>query len=79
VSTETEDVTQALWVTRATTTVRHIRGLLEGLEGANALDYAQVTIMAVGDEGAIVLPGGKVIQQIDLPVQGLLILPDTSP
>jgi hypothetical protein len=48
--------TQTLWITRQVTTVRHIRGLLEGLQAAGALDYAEVKIMAVDDERGVLVP-----------------------
>ena len=47
-----DPLTQAVWFTRQRTTLRHLRGLLEGLERQGALDYAEVRIMTVGgDEG----------------------------
>jgi hypothetical protein len=74
----TTDTTQAVWITRQRTTVRHIRGLLQQLEAANALDYATVKIFAVEDDRAVELPGGGVVSQDNLPPQGILIVPASA-
>jgi hypothetical protein len=67
------DATRTVWVTRQRTTVRHIRGLLEGLETANALDFAEVKIMTLEDGAVVTLPGGHVLTQDNLPPEGLLL------
>jgi hypothetical protein len=77
--------TSAVWITRETTTVRHLRGLLEQLESNEALDYAQVKIVAVpGDmSGGVQIPGEylssgqpALFTDADLPPQGLLLFSD---
>ena len=52
------ETTRVLWITRRYTTVRHVRGLLEGLEHVDALPYAEVRIMPVDEDHAVTLPGG---------------------
>jgi hypothetical protein len=83
--------TQALWITRQITTVRHIRGLLAGLESAGALDYAELKIMVVDDERGVLVPreavssigdqsvelvGDVVVTAENLPPEGILWLPE---
>jgi hypothetical protein len=68
--------TRAVWITRQSTTVRHIRGLLEGLTAADALDYAEVKILTVEDERGVALPGGQVLTLDNLPAEGVLLFPD---
>jgi hypothetical protein len=72
------DTTQAIWITYQETTVRQLRALVKSLDEANALDYAQVKIMAVDDESALVLPNGQVLAVDNLPAQGILIVLDTE-
>jgi hypothetical protein len=69
-------ITRTTWITRQTTTVRHIRGLLKRLEEANALDYAEVKILTIEDERGVLLPDGQVLTLDNLPAQGLLFIPD---
>lgn len=68
-------VTEVTWVTRERTTVRHVRGLLEGLEKLGALDYAEVRILTVSDEQAVDV-WGQVVTVNNLPPQGLLFSRD---
>ena len=65
--------TYAVWITRGTTTVKHIRGLLEGLEKAESLEYAQLRILTVDDEQGVRFGDGILITQDNLPPEGLLI------
>jgi len=67
--------THATWITRQRTTVRHIRGLLDSLEAAGALEYAEVTIMAVDDQRGVTLASGQLLTQDNLPAEGILMLP----
>jgi hypothetical protein len=64
--------TRAIWITRRLTTVRHIRGLAQGLEEAGALDYAQVEIVSIDDSRGAELPDGRVITIDTLPAEGVL-------
>jgi hypothetical protein len=83
--------TQTLWITRQVTTVRHIRGLLAGLEAADALDFAEVKIIAVDDERGAMVPrqavssiagksvepsGDVLITAGNLPPEGILWVAD---
>jgi hypothetical protein len=70
--------TQATWITRQRTTVRDIRGVLGTLEEAGVIDFAQVTIMAVDDERAVMLASGQVLTVDNLPPEGILMLPDEA-
>lgn len=69
-----DDVTQAVWVTRQATTVRHLRGVLDQLEAAHALDYANVRIMTVEEDRAVTLPGGRLFTLDTLPAEGVLVI-----
>lgn len=74
--------TQTIWITRQVTTVRHIRGLLEGLEAAGALDFAEVKIMAVDDERGVVVPREAVASIADGDVElagDVLVTADNLP
>jgi hypothetical protein len=77
--------TSAVWITRENTTVRHIRGLLEGLEAHEAVDFAQIRIMVVPSDmsGGVQIPGSltpngqpAVYTDADLPPKGLLFFSD---
>jgi hypothetical protein len=70
--------TRATWITRQSTTVRHIRGLLKQLEETEVLDYAEVKIMSIEDECGVSLPDGQVLTLDNLPAQGLLFIPDND-
>jgi hypothetical protein len=67
--------TVTVWITRERVTVKHIRGLLEGLEGEQALDYSEVRILVVSDDAAVTTPWG-VFTVDTLPPQGLLFVSD---
>lgn len=76
--------TEAVWITRERTTVRHLRGVLEMLEGAEALQYTEVRIIAVGPGAGIEIPPGfsvrssvttgRVVSEEQLPAEGILML-----
>lgn len=68
--------TRVTWITRQSTTVRHIRGLLKRLEEADALDYADVKILTIEDERGVSLPDGQVLTLDNLPAEGLLFIPN---
>lgn len=67
--------TTTVWITRERVTVKHIRGLLQGLEEDQALDYSEVRILVVPDEAAVTTPWG-VFTVKSLPPQGLLFVSD---
>lgn len=71
--------TSAVWITRQTTTLRHLRGLLERLEQLEAVDYAQVKIMTVDEERAVELPWGVILTLDNLPAEGILAVPEEEP
>ncbi len=48
--------TTTVWVTRERVTVKHIRGLLQRLDGEQALDYSEVRIVLVTNEGFVTTP-----------------------
>lgn len=60
-----DEPTTVIWITRRHTTVRHIRGLAEALDQADALAYAEVRIMPVDDEHGAELPGGMPLTMPD--------------
>jgi hypothetical protein len=66
----------AAWITRSTTTVRHVRGLLTAFENANVDNYAAVRILAVDDERGVSLPNGAVITRANLPLEGIVYIPE---
>ena len=82
-----EPTTQFTWVTRDNIVTRHVRGLLQGLEEMNALDYSQIRIIAITEDSAAYMPpapytmpdgkvvesGGTAITYDTLPAQGLLL------
>ncbi|WP_305779292.1 hypothetical protein [Nocardia nova] len=80
--------TNAIWITREVTTVRHLRGLLEGLETRGVvLDYATVRVMCLRPDGnsGIELPGeafpdgqSTVLTYDNLPAEGLLVVTESS-
>jgi hypothetical protein len=80
-------VTRVIWITRQRVTVRHVRGLLDGLDQLEALAMAEVDIRTVSEADAYVLepgpwrfPGGGVAESgyvftsDNLPVQGVLLV-----
>lgn len=79
-------IDSATWITRETTTFKHLQGLIEGLKATGeVLDYAQIRIMTVpGDlTGGVSLPGAlfpdgedRVFTDETLPAEGLLFLPN---
>ena len=79
--------TQTVWFTRELVTVRHLRGLIEGLDQVGALDHAEVKIVAIPPDGIARLPkelvtsigdhevspeGDLLLTYDNLPVQGIL-------
>ena len=67
------EVTETVWITRPRIAVRHIRGLLQALEGVNALDYAEVKIMVV-DKTHVVEFRGRRLTHNNLPAEGVLFV-----
>ena len=68
--------TETVWITRERITLRHLRGLIEGLEASEALDYTTIRIMVVANEGLAqgVRFGRFVITEDNLPAEGMLIV-----
>ncbi|MEV4209641.1 type II toxin-antitoxin system death-on-curing family toxin [Nocardia salmonicida] len=78
-----EPCTAATWITREKVTMKHLRGLLQGLTShGEVLDYTQVRIMAVPNDlsAGVTLPGemfGRdedlVVNDENLPPEGILL------
>ena len=60
------ETTMAIWLTHNPTTVAAIRKMLQRLEAADALEFTQVRIFALEDDG----------RAVGLPAAGELRLPD---
>jgi hypothetical protein len=71
--------TFAVWITRQTTTLRHLRGLLERLEQVDAVEYTQIKILTVEEEHAVEMPSVQVLTLDNLRAKELLAVPDEEP
>lgn len=82
-------LTMSVWITRERTTLNHVKGLLEALNQQGLLDYGEVRIIALTEGAAFEIPagfrlsdnsvlGGGIVREIDLPAEGLLVLPDPA-
>ncbi|WP_280434313.1 hypothetical protein [Nocardia carnea] len=80
--------TNATWIIREITTVKHLRGLLEGLESHGVrLDYESVRIMSLrpDSDSGIELPGemfpdgqSVVLTYDTLPPEGILLVTEDA-
>lgn len=80
-------ITLATWVTRETTTLRHLRGIVESLDARGAVSLSQIKIMVVPDNlsSGVVLDGslfpngeGRIVTADNLPAEGLLFIPEST-